>query len=97
MPFALIISNQSKGKINEPLLLSTQMCSFKSYLITEDDPERKLEGELEDFQWMIFSCEQIKMKNFTIDVHSVVKSVQIFQSKCFDFDCQENSHCRVQK
>ena len=25
LPFALIISNQSKGKINEPLLLSTQM------------------------------------------------------------------------
>ena len=81
----------------ESAKISNQMCFFKSYLITEDHPESKLEGELEDFHWMIFSCEQIKMKTFTIDVQSVVKSVKIFQSKCFDFDCQDNSHCQVQK
>ena len=92
-----LLVNKSNAVAMESAKISNQMCFFKSYLITEDDPERKLEGELEDFQWMIFSCEQIKMKNFTMDVQSVVKSVKIFQSKCFDCDCQENSHCQVKK
>ena len=91
-----LLVNKSNAAAMESVKISNQMCFFKSY-ITENDPESKLKGELEDFQWMIFSCEQIKMKNFAIDVQSVVKSVKIFQSKCFDFDCQDNSHCQVQK
>ena len=92
-----LLVNKSNAAAMESVKMSNQMCSFKSYLITEDNPGSKLEGELEDFQWMIFSCEQIKMKDFAIDVQTVVKSVKIFQSKCFDHDCKDNSHCQVQK
>ena len=93
----VLLVNKSNAAMMESVKISNQICFFKSYLITEDKPESKLEGEIEGFHWMIFSCEQIKMKNFTIDVQSFVKSVKIFQSQCFDFDCQENSHCQVQK
>ena len=73
--------------------ISNQMCAFKSYLDTEDDPE----STTGDFKWIVLSCEEVNMKNFTLDVPCSVKSVKIFQSECLGYECKENSHCEVQR
>ena len=90
-----LLVGKSNAEFMESEKISNQMCFFKSYIPAEDVDEP--EGELGDFKWMIFSCEQIKMKNFKIDVRSTVKSVKIFQSECFDHDCREKSYCQIQE
>ena len=78
------------------------MCSFKSYLHTEDDSEAlqtedQIVDELEDFKWIVRSCEEKNMKNFTLDVPTLVKAIKIFESECFGYECKENSHCHIQR
>ena len=92
-----LLVGKSNAESMESEKISNQMCFFKSYIHAEDGAVGEPEGELGDFEWMIFSCEQIKMKNFTIDVRSTVKSVKIFQSECFDHDCLEKSYCQIQE
>ena len=80
--------------------ISNQICSFKSHLHTESDQEALQddpEGEGQDFKWIVLSCEETNMKNFTLDVPCSVKSVKIFQSECLGYECKENSHCEVQR
>ena len=85
------IENMKTGKI------SNQMCSFKSHLDSEDDHEAHDDPEAGDFKWIVLSCEETNMKNFTLDVPSSVKSVKFFQSECLGYECKENSHCQVQR
>ena len=44
-----LLVNKSNAVAMESAKISNQICFFKSYLTTEDDPERKLEVEIEDF------------------------------------------------
>ena len=44
-----LLVSKSNAAAMESAKISNQICFFKSYLTTEDDPERKLEVEIEDF------------------------------------------------